>query len=1069
VTLRVEQDSPPFLSWYLIVRNAEKTLDTCLRSIRARTPQAEIVIVDTMSSDSSPEIAKRYADVWEQWPGPKGEWTPEMPWFDDAAAARERALGLCSGKYRAWIDADDILVGPEEAERLLKLNGRWCPPADKIIDAATAAPQSLEDILRHAEDKMPEADWFWAPYLYQREPDGTAVVWQSRERIVRWSDPPKYCWAEAAHDVLVPVPGHFAPRIELAHLLFVHERDFSPEAVHWSMSRHWDVLLKQYTRGDITTRRALYLAEYAKTFAPERELEFIEAAHQAGTTPLDRYRSLLQLGIAHGNRGFHWDALEALGAATFMRPDLPDAWVAGGERWAQIDDPIRAADWFARGIALEYNTVESYVRPRDLKVRYPAMLARERSKIAKLFVRAGRHEEALATYRAATETWVKIRDAQEIGPDSFEAQAHLCRAHNDEEAQARVIELDKLAQFLIANDEPAKGLALLRAVPWNLQDHPLVLELERRLAPIARHMTDPGAYAEFYRTVTETGFVSVPEDWLSPDNCIPRARWIAAWINQHKPNAVVYDLGCADGIVGVPLLKLCPGITYVGVDVNHEALEIYKRRLVQFGLQDRASLECGTALPIEVADVLIWSEVIEHVANPVAELEMLRKALRPDGRLFLTTPWGSFDKGHPRPLTDHGTPRDPRGHLRVLTARDMAAVFEARAGTLDIEDLHCSMAPPDRTGDEMRVVARRVESSSLRHPVRFAVQGALWDWNARQSKIGGIGASEGMIIYLAEALAQDRRVEVFGPTPEPDIMQHVRYWPREHLRHVYDGTLIVSRAPSWAKGLDTTTRAPLRKILWLQDAYYPDLNADVAACYDRIVVVSEWHKTAMHELHAVPLDKMDVIYNFVRPECYATWPTQRKRDRFVYASSPDRGAVRCLEIWPRVRAELPEAELHIYYGWKGCERLGLSVDAVWTRRYQSARRAFERLRHQPGVFVHDMIGHDALAAELLQTGVWLHPALDTDGKPFPETCCTLAIEARAAGAIPVCAPYAALAETAASDLTHYIDPRDDVGFAQACISAARTEDDAARQSMSAAALRDFALHAMLPRWKTILR
>src|SRR2546421_259294 len=36
-------ESEPFLSWCLVVRNAAKTLEPALASLRARTPQAEIV------------------------------------------------------------------------------------------------------------------------------------------------------------------------------------------------------------------------------------------------------------------------------------------------------------------------------------------------------------------------------------------------------------------------------------------------------------------------------------------------------------------------------------------------------------------------------------------------------------------------------------------------------------------------------------------------------------------------------------------------------------------------------------------------------------------------------------------------------------------------------------------------------------------------------------------------------------------------------------------------------------------------------------------------------------------
>lgn len=1060
---------PPYLSWCLIVRNSERTLEACLRSIRERTPNAEIVVVDTMSSDRSPEIAQRYADVWVEWTGPRGDWTREMPWFDDAAAARNHAFQLASGRFRAWIDADDRLPPPEEAERLLKINNRWHPaPRNAHVHNGDNAPVGLEDLLRRLEEVDPQADCVWAPYLYRRDEHGQAITWQERERIVKWTDPPRWRWAEAAHEILVPVTGHVPRLHSFSGLLFVHEKDFSNEAVLENITRHFGILLKQYEQGERTTRRCLYLAELCRTIMPERELEFLAAAEEVSTIPLDRFRVHLQRGIYWATRGLFADALASWGAAVQMRPDLPDAWLAGGEWWARAKDPAKAVEWLTRGLALPLNGVESYITPRQAAVYYPTLLANQLGELGRALVQVGRNEEAVRVFNEAAMRMLSVRESDAVGQDKAEAQALLLRAHDAQRAQQQAMAIADLAKYLLDSDEPLKVEHLLQAAPWSLRDHPLIVETERQLRPVREHVTNPTAYSDFYHSEKDTGFMPSPEEHLDLETAVPRARWIAEWLQKRCPNARVVDIGCFDGIVGIPLLRACPDITYLGVDPYDGAVRGFQDRLERFGLAGRArvvqsdDLEC---VEPGSADVLIWTEVIEHVPDPRAEVAKLGRLLKEGGLLFITTPWGAFDKGSPRPTTSHGTPRGSRGHLRAMVPRDVVAVFDG--GWWEIEDLHFEAAAPGYLGDELNAVVRKAPPMAA-PPVHFAVAGALWDWNSRIVEAEGMGASEGMIVHLADALAKGTRVDVYGPTPRPDIYKGVRYWPREHMRHIKSGAIVVSRAPSYYKLIDDAIGTCLPKLLWLQDAWYPDLNEETARAYEKVVVVSEWHKLAMHARHGVPLDKMEVLYNFVVPERFPSlWP-ERKRDHFVYCSSPDRGLVRLLELWPRIRQALPEATLDIFYGWRGCERLGSGMNPAWNVRYERARKRFEELKHQPGVQVLGMVNEATLIAVLQKTGVWAYPSGDKINGIFEETCCANAIMARAAGAVPVCPPIAALAETAACDQGFFVDFADDDGFVSACVEASQVSDED-RHAMSTVAFERFGLDAFLPRWREILR
>jgi tetratricopeptide (TPR) repeat protein len=87
----------PLLSATLIVRNEERFLEGCLRSLAGRVD--ETVVVDTGSTDRSREIA-----------GDAGARLVEHRWTDDFAAARNAAIDAARGAWLLYIDADERVV-----------------------------------------------------------------------------------------------------------------------------------------------------------------------------------------------------------------------------------------------------------------------------------------------------------------------------------------------------------------------------------------------------------------------------------------------------------------------------------------------------------------------------------------------------------------------------------------------------------------------------------------------------------------------------------------------------------------------------------------------------------------------------------------------------------------------------------------------------------------------------------------------------------------------------------------------------------------------------------------------
>jgi glycosyltransferase involved in cell wall biosynthesis/Flp pilus assembly protein TadD len=86
----------PRVSLCMIVRNEERHLGTCLRSVAGLVD--EIVVVDTGSSDRTREIAAAC-----------GARVHDFAWVDSFAAARNESLRHARGQWILWLDADEYL------------------------------------------------------------------------------------------------------------------------------------------------------------------------------------------------------------------------------------------------------------------------------------------------------------------------------------------------------------------------------------------------------------------------------------------------------------------------------------------------------------------------------------------------------------------------------------------------------------------------------------------------------------------------------------------------------------------------------------------------------------------------------------------------------------------------------------------------------------------------------------------------------------------------------------------------------------------------------------------------
>jgi SAM-dependent methyltransferase len=116
-----------------------------------------------------------------------------------------------------------------------------------------------------------------------------------------------------------------------------------------------------------------------------------------------------------------------------------------------------------------------------------------------------------------------------------------------------------------------------------------------------------------------------------------RFDFICASIKTYRPRAIL-DIGCGAGTqLTAPLADAFPAIAITGVDEDTRSLAWARSHAVSHNLSFLGPAELAADRRY---DLIIASEVLEHVADPARFLRELTLRLTPAGRLILTVPNG---------------------------------------------------------------------------------------------------------------------------------------------------------------------------------------------------------------------------------------------------------------------------------------------------------------------------------------------------------------------------------------------------------------------------------------------
>lgn len=447
----------------------------------------------------------------------------------------------------------------------------------------------------------------------------------------------------------------------------------------------------------------------------------------------------------------------------------------------------------------------------------------------------------------------------------------------------------------------------------------------------------------------------------------------------------VLDVGAHDGFIGYWLLEQWKArseqLWIDGLELHpHGVTEARRRgyhRVLQVAAEDAPEhFEVGSY------DAVVAYELLEHVPDMGRLLEKLELMLAPGGVIYVSTPDGTFGTG--------GNPH----HLRALRSIDLAELLRRRGELTNMgvgADGICVAAyrPKPRRGD------------------LTIHTGPGWQrWSPLDIDTKGLGGSETAASLLAQALAdQGWTVTVYGDVDQGVhrnvVFRHHDTFDPLEPRDVF----ISSRYPEY---FDRPVNAR-RRMLWLHDTDCGDrLTPARAEHIDDVLVLSGWHQ--MHVVRTYPwldVDRMSIIRNGIDLTRF-TEPAKvgPRKPRLLYTSSPDRGLDVLLELWPRIRKEVPKATFEHAYA---------PVYYEMASRDPALAKFHERIvsrSKQKGVKALGHLSQPALATLMRESRVWCAPSWNGNlGAPFYETSCIGAMEAQAAGLHVVASAWGALTET----------------------------------------------------------
>lgn len=288
----------------------------------------------------------------------------------------------------------------------------------------------------------------------------------------------------------------------------------------------------------------------------------------------------------------------------------------------------------------------------------------------------------------------------------------------------------------------------------------------------------------------------------------------------------------------------------------------------------------------------------------------------------------------------------------------------------------------------------------------FLAPGGVENWGP-DSIEKGIGGSEEAVINMAREFARKGwHTEVYNLRHEhqvdPDGVHWYPYWQWTGENDTALDVAIWWRNPMLPAQFGANAKT---NYLWLHDMPTRDAwTLDGERFFDSIFVLSGFHQEQydflknanfLHTHNAIDADLLVPLSEL-----------KNNPHRLIWGSDPQRGLQNLLPWWDYIRERVPDAELHVYYGWTPLfhvhrqQQLSFGSDHL-----EKLFQYIEEASKKPGIAWMGRVGQSELNRAYSEAGIWAYPT------EFPEISCITAMKAQAQGAIPVCTDDFALKET----------------------------------------------------------
>jgi tetratricopeptide (TPR) repeat protein len=282
------------------------------------------------------------------------------------------------------------------------------------------------------------------------------------------------------------------------------------------------------------------------------------------------------------------------------------------------------------------------------------------------------------------------------------------------------------------------------------------------------------------------------------------------------------------------------------------------------------------------------------------------------------------------------------------------------------------------------------------------------EWSPKSLKTG-LGGSEEAIYYLSrEWVKLGYQVTVYTSVgADEGVYDGVQYlnYQRFNNKDKFD-ILIAWRNPHFIHKNLLDARLILLDMHDIPEV--GEFDPSLLATVDYLMVKSPYHRSL---LPTVPDNKFKIISNGIDWNQLKAVNAKKHPHWCFYGSSYDRGLEGLLTIWPEVKKAVPDAELHIAYGWDLFDKLRKHVSSLmaWKGRMVEAMKA-------DGITEHGKLGKKELYNLAKSCGVWAYPTT------FQEIDCITARYCQALGTLPIVNNYAALATTVQRGVRLAVDP-----------------------------------------------